>query len=61
MVRNEANEKCQLIEYTMQNQIIYVKISPLPKIQHCVVLFVLVHRAITICLKRDFFPTGNYV
>lgn len=43
MVPNEANEKCQLIEYTRQNQIIYVKISPLPKIQDYVVLFVLVH------------------
>lgn len=39
MIRNEANEKCQLIEYTMQNQIIYVKISPLPKIQDSLFLF----------------------
>lgn len=54
-------KKCQLIEYTRQNQIIYVKINPLPKIQDYVVLFVLVHRAIIICLKRDFFPTTNYV
>jgi hypothetical protein len=55
MVHNEANEKCQLIEYFLQNQLKHVKSVPCLKFKAMHYAWFLITEHLSLFIKRFFF------
>lgn len=57
MAHNEANEKCQLIKYILQNQIMYIKSVPCLKFKaiYCIYAWFLTTEQLSFVYKEIFF------